>query len=215
LVTQLAEKAGLRIHGAERIGHDLWASGNLSELTFAEQLTLLLIGFDLTFRVNPREQQVEIVPSALPVKLSRRYQVPAALSVSVLEQQFPDLAFQGDGGEVLVEGLVESHERLAAALRGERPIAREQVREVQSNKRYTLRVEEQPVHSVLQELSRRLGWKIVFDGKAEDATSGRLEQRVTFAVQGADEDQLLTAILRPVGLAHEREGHVIRVFVAR
>jgi len=61
IVTELIEKNDWRVASAERIPHDLWAAGTLEELTFADQLTLLLIGFDLTYEVQPAERTIEIV----------------------------------------------------------------------------------------------------------------------------------------------------------
>ena len=61
LVTELVEKNGWRVAGAERIPHDLWSAGELSALTLGEQLTALLIGFDLTFEIRLAERTVRIV----------------------------------------------------------------------------------------------------------------------------------------------------------
>ncbi len=61
LVTTLVEDNGWRIADAERIPHDLWSAGSLSGLTLTEQLTLLLIGFDLTFKIHTSERVIQIV----------------------------------------------------------------------------------------------------------------------------------------------------------
>ena len=45
---------------AERIPHDLWPAGNLPELSLAEQLTVLLIGFDLTFELRPEDRRLRL-----------------------------------------------------------------------------------------------------------------------------------------------------------
>ena len=62
LVTSLIEQPGCRVAEAQRIPHDLWAAGSLPELAFAERLTVLLIGFDLTFEMQPRSRTISIVP---------------------------------------------------------------------------------------------------------------------------------------------------------
>lgn len=61
LVTELIEKNGWRVADAERIPHDLWSAGELTQLTLVEQLTLLLVGFNLTFEIQPAEQTIRIV----------------------------------------------------------------------------------------------------------------------------------------------------------
>jgi hypothetical protein len=50
------------VSGSERIAHDLWAEGELPAMTLADQLTVLLAGFDLTFRILPEGRAIEIVP---------------------------------------------------------------------------------------------------------------------------------------------------------
>jgi hypothetical protein len=62
LAKSLMEGTGWRLDRADRIPHDLWPTGELPELALAEQLTVLLIGFDLTFEIRPRERVIVIVP---------------------------------------------------------------------------------------------------------------------------------------------------------
>jgi hypothetical protein len=62
LVQSLLEERGVRVIGLKRVPHDLWAAGKLPALTLAQQLTILLIGFDLTFEVRPSKRTIEIVP---------------------------------------------------------------------------------------------------------------------------------------------------------
>jgi hypothetical protein len=60
----IAEQCGWRIANPEAIPHDLWDAGDFAELTVAEQLTLLLLGFNQTFALKPVQRSIEIV--ALP-----------------------------------------------------------------------------------------------------------------------------------------------------
>jgi hypothetical protein len=53
LVSSIAERSGWRVRNPELIPHDLWAAAELPELNELEQLTLLLIGFDLSFELRP------------------------------------------------------------------------------------------------------------------------------------------------------------------
>jgi hypothetical protein len=62
LVAKAIESANWRVEDVELIPHDLWAAGQVSDLTLTERLTLLLIGFDLTFELQPSERTVRIVP---------------------------------------------------------------------------------------------------------------------------------------------------------
>jgi len=62
VVDSALRQAGWKLGNPEQIPFDLWAAGALPELTLAEQLTLLLAGFDLTFKLHADERVVEVVP---------------------------------------------------------------------------------------------------------------------------------------------------------
>ena len=62
LITRLAQEHRLQIIGAERIPQDLWPAGQLPKLLLSDELTVLLVGFDLTFRPVAGKAAIEIVP---------------------------------------------------------------------------------------------------------------------------------------------------------
>ena len=72
LVTSIVEQRGWRLANAEIIPHDLWPAGSLPNAALNEQLSILLIGFDLTFALRPNDRSIELialnstVPSSLP-----------------------------------------------------------------------------------------------------------------------------------------------------
>jgi hypothetical protein len=167
LIVRLMEEHGWRVEHSERVPHDLWPAGELPKLTLADQLTVLLAGFDRTYRIRPERRAIEIVP-------------------------------------VDWDQIEPSAQRRAARNRAQRPSPGE-------NRVYTLRVEEQPVGKILQELGRRLAWQVEVDEAAVRAAGRSLDQRVSFAVENADADELLEALLTPVGLTFERDGDHVRV----
>jgi len=169
LIVQLANEHGWGVEHAERIPHDLWPAGRLPSLPIADQFTLLLAGFDLTYRLHPERNSLEVVP----------------------------VAWES------VEPTVKPAPR-----RRPKPIG--ETREV-----YTLRVAEQPVGLVLSQLAQRLNWKLAVDDAALRAAGRSLDQRVSFAVENADIDQLLEALLKPAGLLAERDGDRVRIRVKR
>jgi len=167
LVVQLAEDHGWRVSRAERIPHDLWDAGRLPALPLADQLTVLLVGFDLTYRLRPERQSLEIVPV--------------------------------DWGQI------EPAQRAVAAER-RAPAPRPSAKRV-----YTLRVEAQPVGAVLAHFERQLGWQIDVDEAAIRAAGRSLDQRVSFTVENADDDELLRALLEPAGLTFARDGNRVAI----
>ncbi|HEX3601209.1 MAG TPA: hypothetical protein VHU84_13750 [Lacipirellulaceae bacterium] len=62
IVSDVVGQSGWRITNPDQIPHDLWAANELPELSVAEQLTALLIGFDLTFELRAADRSIQIVP---------------------------------------------------------------------------------------------------------------------------------------------------------
>jgi hypothetical protein len=139
----------------------------LPPLALADQLTLLLAGFDRTYRILADQQAIEIV--AVDWKQVR----PAAQAAASAKRTAPPAA-------------------------GDRRL-------------FTLRVENQPVGEVLTQLAQRLGWKLTVDEAAIRAAGRSLDQRVSFAIANAGEEELLEALLAPAGLKAVRNGKEILV----
>jgi hypothetical protein len=62
LVVELVEQNGWQVGDIGRIPHDLWAADQLKGLAFAEQLAVLLAGFDLTYEIRAETRTIQIVP---------------------------------------------------------------------------------------------------------------------------------------------------------
>jgi hypothetical protein len=62
VIESAVEERGWRVANADAIPHDLWSSGQLPELSLPDQLTILLVGFDLTFELRPQDRSIELVP---------------------------------------------------------------------------------------------------------------------------------------------------------
>lgn len=63
LVTRLLADHGWQINHGERIPHDLWSAGALPKMALADQLTVLLAEFDLTYHTAPDGRVLEVVPA--------------------------------------------------------------------------------------------------------------------------------------------------------
>jgi hypothetical protein len=211
LVTKLVEGRGLRLAGAERIPHDLWPAGSLPDLSLAEQLAVILIGFDLTFAVELREGVIKVVPISGPVTIRRHYRLPRDVEFDQLKERFRGIELRDSRRDVIFDGSAEDHERLGLLLRRQRELVRSPPVPGKTRKLLTLRIEQQPLRNVLEQVGQRLGWTIEIDDAAIQAAGVSLDERVTFAVENVDEDALLTALLRPAGLDHERDGNNVRV----
>lgn len=61
LVASIATQMGWQVVDGDRIPHDLWDAGELPDLTVADQLSVLLFGFGLTFELRPTERTIVVV----------------------------------------------------------------------------------------------------------------------------------------------------------
>jgi hypothetical protein len=213
LITTLAAKRGWRIDRAERIPHDLWTAGELPAVAFGDQLTFLLIGFDLTFEIKPAERALEILPLK-DVTIRREHQLPSRLSAASepLRQMLGNAkSHRLEATRLIVDARVEQHERLAELLRGRSSAAPSDRSAKRTKRAYTLRVQEQPVGAVVNEIVARVGWSLEIDSEAIRAAGLSLDSRVSFSVENGDEDELLEAALRPAGLDYRRDGARLRI----
>jgi hypothetical protein len=62
LVADLCRQADVKVDGLDQVPHDLWPRAELAHLSWTDRLTLVLIGFDLTFRIHPDARRIEIRP---------------------------------------------------------------------------------------------------------------------------------------------------------
>jgi type II secretory pathway component GspD/PulD (secretin) len=174
IIATAAERRGWQMVNAELVPHDLWSAGQLPEMAFADQLSLLLIGFDLTFELRPTDQAIEIV------RLKADARAPAPGATAAKPQVSPP----------------------AGSKRSSRQV-------------YTLRVQEQPVRAILQQLSERLHWAIQIDEEAIRAAGKSLDTRVSFSVENANQEKLLEAVLKPAGLDFRLEDDRVRILPRR
>jgi hypothetical protein len=213
LITEVVARRGWRIGGAERIPHDLWPAGELPPMSLPKQLTLLLIGFDLNFAIKPAERTLEIMPLE-PVTIRREYRLPSrsAAAIEPLRQVLAESkSHRLDSTNLIVDARIEQHEQLAELLSSRAVEARAGRVARQTRQLYTLRVQEQPVGTVLNELAARIGWSMDVDSEAIRAAGLSLERRVSFSVENSGEDELLEAVLLPAGLNYVREGERLRI----
>lgn len=62
LLLDVARQHQLTVVNPEAVPHDLWPAADLPPLSLAEQLTLLLAGFDLTFEISADGKGLRLVP---------------------------------------------------------------------------------------------------------------------------------------------------------
>lgn len=216
LIGQLAEQNGLEIRAADRVPHDLWAAADLPPLSLVDRLTLILIQFELTFRVESVGKTVTLVPLPDEVALTRSY--PGGPEPQATAEKYallvPEARIELSSGQVRVTGLLEAHERIAAGGQTPKPQPPKPAEQDFANKRFTLRVQEKPAAAVLQGLAKELKLDLRIDRQALQEAGISLESPVSLSVKDATIDELLREVLRSIGLTFRRRGSVVEVFPA-
>ena len=212
LVRDLIQSTGAISQDDKLVPHDLWPARTLPPLSAVDRMVLLLAGFDLTCQVSNDGRQVRIVPIKRPVHVTRAYSIrrdrlPAVESILAA---MPDVVKRGEGGRLVLSARVEEHDRIASAIRGQAPSNRERSSASPSSsvseRRFTLKIENQPVGAVVDQLARQLTLEVTWDAALKaDPKRGR-EALASCDVQQADLDGLLKAVLASAKLDFEREG---------
>ncbi len=204
LIARVGATAGITIPNVRAIPHDLWAAAKLPPLTLSEQLTLLLAGFDMSFRFHGNATQVSLSPFPRAVYLERKYRVADPPTVArQYAEEFPQAFVSVDEDQtqhIVVKSVLEDHWKIEG--RHDRgPASRQPPAKsagTGADKRYTLTVQNKAVGPLLELLTKKLNLEIQFDDEIEAAQQ---EQLVSAAVQDATQDELLDAIATPAGLA--------------
>lgn len=207
LLDQLSTSGGMTIVGSEHVPHDLWPAGDLPALPWVDRLSLILAGFDMTYRFSADGAQLRLEPMPDSVVLERSHPVrpEARQLISKLGELFPNTTIRAAGTQIQVSGSLEDHEAIDRLLLGQ-PIKRPSTGSVTT--RYTLTVENQPLGGIVKALAQQLELEATFD---PSVNSDKLNELVSFRVKDATLEELLKAVLDPAGLAFELNGKTLEV----
>jgi hypothetical protein len=202
----LLQPLKIQINDLERVPHDVWNAGELPEDTVAAHLTVLLAGFDLTWRTEPSGEAIQILPIVRPVRFSRTYNwrnaTPAQLQQ--IAGEIPMAEMRHFGGKVELNGTTNDHEKLTAILAklpSSLRISDRPGRPTPERKLYSLRLKNQPVGAVLGELARQLGLELRVDEDSLRTENKSLDAWISVDVTQVTLDQLLETIGEPAGLS--------------
>jgi hypothetical protein len=203
VVAQIAREAVVRAEGIERLPHDLWPETDLPPLTFAQRLSLVLAGFDLSYQYEGGGQTVRLI--ALPDKavVRREYARPGlnARTLAEIRQRFPQARIVQETAPLMIEATVEQHEAIRQWLAGPAKQPKQPGRQKPLEHRHTLTVQRATLRAVADSLEKQLGLTIQFD----PAVTGKLKEMVSFEVKNATLDELLRAWLEPAGLTYQMD----------
>ena len=189
--------AGLKLAPTARLPHDLWKEQTFPPLDFAQRLTIVLAGFNLTFHLDLATRQIHLIPLPAQATLTRSYtQKLSAANLAKIKQRFPQLSIKQNENRLEARGSYEDHELLARLLRGE---TIRTVTPKPGDKRFTLRVMKAPAGASINSVVQQQQWTVRFE--PEIAT--RLKTLVTLNVKEVTLNELLEKTLGPLGLTYQ------------
>jgi hypothetical protein len=210
LIQQLAAEAGVAIQGLEQTPHDLWPATSLPALTFAERLSLVLAGFDLSFALSADGKAIRLIPTPAEVNIDRSFAKSVSpTDLAKLKTKFPNVSFRRTGARLVAAGLLEDLQRLEQVLEG-RQVERRSDRPGKptdpSMNRYTLEVENR-VGAILKAIAARAELNLEVDPRA----TTKLAESVSLQVENVTLEELLTKTLAPAGLTFRISGATLEI----
>ena len=206
LLLDLAGEQGLVIANPDLIPHDLWPAVDLPPLELADRLTLLLVGFDLTFERDGASNRLKLVPLPTDAEYEQSYPLAGDADelVSALKRDHPKLMLRRDGNRLIVRGKYADHQRIVSRISGSSTGAKGASPD---NTRFTLTVRNESAGAVVSTVARRLGKQLQV---APDVRE-RLAGKVSFVVHEATLDALMEKTLGPLGLTYRLTEETIEV----
>jgi hypothetical protein len=208
LLTELTAEAEVRVENAERVPHDLWPAVSLPPLAWTDRMTLLLVGFGLTFELQDGGSVARLTPLPTSIALERTYTPrgnPAELAKQ-LQTLLPDVKIRTtNDGKLTVVGSAEDHDHIERMLTGQgsrssqgpSQAARGKAAKGRQNV-YSLKVENEPAGRVVRKVAESLGKELRYD----DNLLNKLREPISLQIENASLEYLLESTLKPLGLTY-------------
>ncbi|MEN1681074.1 MAG: hypothetical protein AAGJ46_15915 [Planctomycetota bacterium] len=200
-LARLCSRRGISIANPVRVPHDLLPETRLPSAALSEQLTLLLVGFDMDWRPTSKRDGIEVGRLAGVAEISATHPAPkqAGVAKEDLTAAAPAAIIQQRGDAWHVSARVEEHEAIHRLLTGELRADAQRgsdPRELPAsleNLRLTLTVKDQPLEPLLTKLTSSLELKLAI-GEGVNR-----EMRVSFSVREAKLEELIKRLRQRTG----------------
>lgn len=192
IVAEIAEQRGLRLVEPEKIPHDLWAAAAWPPMTAAEQLTVVLAGFDLGFEISPDGSAMRARPLPAAARFAKTYPLPGDGDdlIAQLQREFPRVQFRVRGRQLQAVALPAEHVAIERRIQGDRPAA-----PVRGKKVYTLKVENKPAGAIARALAGQIGCEVALDPELGE----KLTRRISIDVKEVTERELFQTVADQMG----------------
>jgi hypothetical protein len=211
LLEELGSQAGLRFENIDAVPFDLWPAVNLPPLPWVDRVTLVLIGFGLTFEIDERATSARVIPAPAAPQLENRYSPRGGATelAAQLRRVMPEAQIRVDKDQLIVAARQEDHDKIQRLLTGQ-SVKTTQPSKSGGEKLYSLKVPNQPAGSVIQAVAKSIGKQ----PRYPPAVAEKLRQNVTFEVRDATLGYLLDTTLTPLGLTYRLSEDVLEVMEA-
>lgn len=200
------------LKNADALPHDLWMAKQLPPVSLIDRVILLLVGFDATCKLS--NDGCQIVPIDRPVQMTHRYLFSPQLEQTLAELEHePEIKIVRSGRSVTLAARWEDHLRLRSTINGTTaPQRRTPSPRPQSARQvFSLRLENQPVGKVLDQIAGQLKLRVTWDPTLVRQTPDVRESLVSCEVSHVDAQTLLAEVLKPTGLGFELRGDELRI----
>jgi hypothetical protein len=211
LLEELGSQAGVNFENIDAVPFDLWPAVNLPPLPWVDRVTLVLIGFGLTFEIDERVTSARVIPAPAAPRLENRYSPRggAAELSAQLRRVMPEAQIRVEQDQLIVAARQEDHDKIQRLLTGQ-SVKTTQPSKSGGEKLYSLKVPNQPAGSVIQAVAKSIGKQ----PRYPSAVAEKLRQNVTFEVRDATLGYLLDTTLTPLGLTYRLSEDVLEVMEA-
>jgi len=220
IVQRIADHYRLTIGHLDLLPHDLWVANTLPSVTAPEALSLVLIQFDLTFAWTGKAeggagQGIELVSAPQRPLIEKRHRVKGrttAAALKLVQQYGPELDAKIDGSDLVVRGLLEDHEAVAAMVGGsatKKPDATAGVKPIKQ-RLFTLKIDRVPARVLMKKLEES---EIVFEYDAEQLAAAGidLDQPIKLEVEKATAADFFKAVFDPLRLTVEIDNLTVKL----
>lgn len=170
IIADLAHKNGWQITGDEQIAFDLWDANELPDMSLSDALAVLLLGFDLSFELQPQTHALAIVPLA-------------SSQASLGRQKSPETAYKQKGSaksrpEAGTKQLYTLHVQ-------EKPVGAV-LRELAGRLNWSLHIDEDAIRQTGKSLDQRVSFSVTNADREKLLTALLSPAGLEFRIEGND-----------------------------
>lgn len=217
IVERIAAKYKLSVQGLDLVPYDLWAQTDLPPIPITEALTVVLIQFDLTCRLNPSGTELQIIPIPEKLSLERTFTVPKAKATEVtqlLEAQAPQTQAVLRVDQVVAQGTLEQLEEVEQMIKlittGKSPPKSNPNDIPLSRRKISFQAQNAPISAIMKKVEMA-GVQFVYDPDHLKAAGIDLEKLVEIDVREVSYQQFFQQLLGNHGMTFEINKQTVQI----